>query len=62
MLRPSSMIGVRQYEQETLQGRWWEMSLFAGSYQPRSLWPCVKLMSVLWKIVAHWNGDCNDVS
>ena len=32
------------------------MDLLVGSYHPRSWWPLVKLMSVLWKMAAHWKG------
>jgi len=27
-----------------------------GIHQVRSWWPRVKLMSVLWKMAAHWKG------
>jgi hypothetical protein len=32
------------------------MLLVDGSYHSRLWWPCVKFMSVLWKIAAHWKG------
>ena len=53
---PSSMIGVRQYPQLTLQGSLCTHVFSEDSYQPRSWWPCVKLMSSLWKIAHHWKG------
>lgn len=56
MFLPSSMIGVRQYAQLTLQGSLWTQVFSELSYQPRSWWPWVKLMSSLWKMAAHWNG------
>ena len=56
MFRPSSMIGVRQYEQLTLQGSLWTVVFSELSYQPRSWWPRVKLMSSLWNMAAHWKG------
>ena len=36
MLRPSSMMGVRQYAQLTLQGSLWTQVFSEDSYQPRS--------------------------
>lgn len=32
------------------------VDLAVGSYHPRSWCPLVKLMSVLWKMAAHWKG------
>jgi hypothetical protein len=58
MFLPSSIMGERQYAQETLHGRWWVVDFAEGSYQPKSWWPFVKLMSDLWNMAAHWNGDC----
>ena len=56
MFRPSSMIGVRQYAQLTLQGNVWTQVFSELSYQPKSWWPWVKLMSSLWKMADHWKG------
>ncbi len=53
---PSSIIGLWQNEQRTLHGSWCSMLLLVGSYHSKSWCPCVKLMSSLWKIAAHWNG------
>lgn len=60
MFLPSSMIGVRQYAQLTLQGSLCTQVFSELSYHPRSWWPCVKLMSSLWNIAAHWNGAPDD--
>lgn len=56
MFRPSSMIGVLQYAQLTLQGNLCVVVFSELSYQPKSWWPWVKFMSSLRKIAAHWNG------
>lgn len=32
------------------------MDFSVGSYHSREWWPWVKLMSVLWKMAAHWKG------
>ena len=59
MFLPSSMMGDRQYAQLTLQGSLCLVVFSELSYQPRSWWPCVKLMSSLWKMAAHWKGAPN---
>lgn len=56
MFLPSSMIGVRQYAQLTLQGSLCTVVFSELSYQPRSWTPLVKLMSSLWNMAAHWKG------
>lgn len=56
MFLPSSIIGVRQYAQLTLHGSLCTHVLSDDSYQPRSWWPRVKLMSSLWKMAHHWKG------
>ena len=56
LVRPSSMIGERQYEQVILQGSLCLVVFSPLSYHTRSWWPLVKLMSSLWKMAAHWNG------
>lgn len=61
MLRPSSMIGLWQKEQRTLQGSWCSVDLEDGSYHSRSWWPFLKLMSSLWKMAAHWKGAAEAV-
>jgi hypothetical protein len=53
ILRPSSMIGVRQYEQVILQGSLCSTTFSLLSYHTRLLYPFMKLMSCLWKIAAH---------
>ena len=53
---PSSIMGVRQYAQLTLQGSLCTHVLLLLSYQPKSWCPCVKLISSLWKMAHHWNG------
>lgn len=56
MFLPSSMMGVLQYAQDTLQGSLWTQVFSEDSYQPRSWTPSVKFMSSLWKMAAHWKG------
>lgn len=56
MLRPSSMMGLWQNEQRTLQGSLCSVDLEDGSYHSRLWWPFLKLMSSLWKMAAHWKG------
>ena len=56
MLRPSSMMGLWQKEQRTLQGSLCSVDLEDGSYHSRLWWPFLKLMSSLWKMAAHWKG------
>jgi hypothetical protein len=56
------MMGLWQYEQRTLQGSLCSMDLSVGSYHSSEWWPWVKLMSVLWKMAAHWKGAATGVN
>jgi hypothetical protein len=56
MFLPSSMMGLWQKEQRTLQGSLCSIDFELGSYHSRSWCPLEKLISSLWKMAAHWNG------
>jgi hypothetical protein len=56
MFLPSSMMGLWQKEQRTLQGSLCAIDLLLGSYHSRSWCPLTKLISSLWKMAAHWKG------
>lgn len=49
-------MGEWQKEQRTLHGSLCSMDFVDGSYHSSEWWPCVKLMSSLWKMAAHWKG------